>query len=636
MNLDSSEKDFEALINAIPHLAWMATPDGDVYWFNDRFYEYTGKTFEEVKNPNSPILRDEKSRKEIADAWVRSFTTGTPFECLEQIRRRDGRFRWFMMRALPVHDDTGAITRWVGTCTDVDEQTNFQRQLTDTLEIMSDTFLAIDKSWTISQVNAVLLRETGLQREDLVGRDFRDVFLSYPGGHESKYWTEYHRLMRDRVPVAFEEFHEPYGMWTSTRAYPTSEGGFTIFSVDITAKKRAEEEMRKTKEEAERANALKSAFLANMSHEIRTPLGAMLGFADLLRDPGLSAAERSSYLDILTRNGRQLSVIIDDILDLSKVEAGHLSLEFVPTSPESIAADVIALMMVKARDKELKLDYASDISTPKLVTSDPGRVRQVLLNLVTNAVKFTLAGSVQISSSGFVDSEGRQMVSFKVSDSGIGIDSAQQERIFGSFVQADGSMTRRFGGTGLGLALSRRLACALGGNVVLESSALNRGSTFTFTFQDRPEKRVSDTPRSLAASSPAQTASAKTSLRGTKVLIVDDSLDNQQIISTFLTKAGVIVTAAANGVEGSDKALAGDYDLILMDIQMPIMDGYTATRLLRERGYKKPIIALTAHAMNEDRKRALEIGCTDHLPKPIVRETLIETVARYATEAAMA
>ncbi|RYZ73598.1 MAG: PAS domain S-box protein [Proteobacteria bacterium] len=237
----------------------------------------------------------------------------------------------------------------------------------------------------------------------------------------------------------------------------------TVF--DIHEQKLATVELEKAKEraeaaqlEAERANELKSAFLANMSHEIRTPLGAMMGFADLLRDPGVTATERASYVDILYRNGESLSVIINDILDLSKVEAGHMTLEYVDTYPEQISQDVVSLLRVKTKEKGLVLESTFDPDTPESIVADPTRVRQILLNIVGNAIKFTPFGSVKIHGYGCKTDSGASAICFEVSDTGIGITEEQREKIFETFVQADGTMTRRFGGTGLGLALSRRLA----------------------------------------------------------------------------------------------------------------------------------------------------------------------------------
>ncbi|HVK62699.1 MAG TPA: response regulator, partial [Bdellovibrionales bacterium] len=387
--------------------------------------------------------------------------------------------------------------------------------------------------------------------------------------------------------------------------------------VDVTDRRRAEQKQKElltnlnaTKEEAERANHLKSAFLANMSHEIRTPLGAMIGFADLLRDPGLTINERSNYVDILARNGESLSVIINDILDLSKVEAGHMTLELTDASPSEIAEDVVSLLRVKAKEKGLVFEFNQDSSTPQSIVSDPTRIRQILLNIAGNAIKFTQFGSVKVRSFGCESANGRRAVCFEVTDTGIGIPESQIENIFEMFVQADGSMTRRFGGTGLGLALSRSLARSLGGEVSITRTGLGKGSTFLITIEDHPERRNSTavpSPKERSATTGAPTVS----LEGLKVLVVDDSADNRQLIWHLLNKRGALIDTAENGLLGYRKALAGNFDVVLMDIQMPEMDGYTATHKLRTAGYQKPIIALTAHAMSEVRQKCLNVGCSD-------------------------
>ncbi len=611
-------------------MAWMARPDGSVYWYNQKWYDYTGKTVEEMMGWGWQSILEPETVPEIVTAWTQTVATGSSWERILKIKGKDGQFRWFLARGVPLRDESGRITRWVGTSTDIDEPIRLKRQITETLDGMSDSFFAIDKNWKITQVNAILLERAHVTRDQIMGRDFRDVFLSAPEAKKSKFWTEYHRLMQDRVPVNFEEYYAPLDIWTAVRAYPTSDGGMTVFAPVITERKRAEIAMRAAKEEAERANALKSAFLANMSHEIRTPLGAMIGFAHLLREPGLSLEDRSNYIDILLRNGEQLSVIINDILDLSKVEADYLKFRFVPTNPEAIAADVVSLLRVSANEKGLSLEYVRDGSTPSEVISDPVRVRQVLLNLVNNALKFTDVGSVKIRSFGFENEHGRRVSAFEVTDTGIGISKDQCSRLFEMFVQADGSMTRRFGGTGLGLSLSRKLARSLGGDVVVTASTPKVGSTFLFTFEDRPEKRTQDDDDTESLMAPVKAVSeAERPLEAMKILVVDDSADNRQLVSRFLTKAGAVVATAENGIEGYKKAFEDHYDLVLMDIQMPIMDGYTATQHLRERGYRKPIIALTAHALNEVRRKALSVGCTDHLAKPINPKALIATVARY-------
>ena len=421
--------------------------------------------------------------------------------------------------------------------------------------------------------------------------------------------------------------------WVDLSLTPVKKENGEVLSItatgfDITERVRLQDNLKVAKVEAELASELKSAFLANMSHEIRTPLGAMLGFADLLRDPNVTPGERAKYVNILTRNGAQLSVLIDDILDLSKVEAGALNLEYINAHHASIGSDIVSLLNVKAKDKDLALEYSAEASTPEIITSDPTRIRQILLNLVGNAIKFTQFGSVKIHTYGCHSEDGLASLCFKVSDTGIGMDEQQQSKLFQSFSQADETTTRRFGGTGLGLALSRRLARALGGDITVVRSQPNVGTTFLVKIPDRPEMRSAPedtfkienrTPHELGDSA----------LNNFNILVVDDSPDNQQLIWRYLTKAGAVVQSAENGQLGYKAAITGNFDLVLMDIQMPIMDGYTATQKLRESGYRKPIIALTAHAMNDIRKKALQVGFTDHLTKPINVTELIAVIAKY-------
>lgn len=399
----------------------------------------------------------------------------------------------------------------------------------------------------------------------------------------------------------------------------------------VTEKVLARQEIQKAREDAERANELKSAFLANMSHEIRTPLGAMLGFADLLRDPGLSNNERANFIDIMSRNGENLNVIINDILDLSKVEAGHLTLEYTDVSVEQVAAEVVSLLRVKAKEKDLVLEYNFDEETPKSIVADPTRIRQILLNLVGNAIKFTSFGSVELRGYGCKADDGADAICFEVKDTGIGVPSSQFDQIFKVFVQADNSMTRKFGGTGLGLALSRSLAREMGGDVEVVESKEGVGTTFKVTIKDQPTKRNSKADQKVVAET---VQLDERPLNGLRILVVDDAPDNQQLIWRYLTKRGAFVESAENGFLGYRKALSENFDLVLMDIQMPVMDGYTATAKLREAGFRKPVIALTAHAMSEIRKKALNVGYTDHLTKPINVNELVSSILRYTAEAA--
>lgn len=379
--------------------------------------------------------------------------------------------------------------------------------------------------------------------------------------------------------------------------------------------------------DVQKTSQYKTAFLANMSHEIRTPLGAMLGFANLLRDPNLSLKERTHFIDILSRNGESLNVIINDILDLSKVEAGQFVVEYVEVDPNQIVSEIISLLKEKANENGLILEYQPKVTTPKSFVSDPTRLRQILLNLVSNAIKFTKSGTVKITSYGSTNDLGHRSVCFEIADTGIGISEERREDIFEMFVQADETMARRFGGTGLGLSLARKLATAIGGEVSILSTTLGKGSTFLFKAKDMSAELITiQSPVVLGKKNEPRT----NALDDVKVLIVDDSADNRELFSYYLSRYGAIVATAENGEVGYQKAMTEDFDVVIMDIQMSVMDGYTSTQNLRAAGYQKPIIALTAHAMSEIKQKCLDAGFTSYLTKPIDAYQLITTIEQLS------
>lgn len=398
------------------------------------------------------------------------------------------------------------------------------------------------------------------------------------------------------------------------KGVPTSLNGTLV---DVTAEKQYQEDLEKALQTAESANSLKSSFLANMSHEIRTPLGAILGFTDLLLDPNLEAEERSRYLKVIQRNGDSLSRLINDILDLSKVESGHLDVERIPVSVKSIVAEVISLLEVRAKEKDIYLIAEYTVPPPDLIVTDPVRLKQILVNLIGNALKFTDNGGVRLR----IHSQKGEM-QFFVEDTGVGIDMAHKDKLFKPFSQADNSTTRVFGGTGLGLALSSKLADLLGGSIKLVTSKIGVGSVFLFSMKNLREISAEPTVANTATATPDQR------LKDFKILMCEDSPDIQKLLRLVLRKEGVIFELASNGQEGFEKAMAGEYDIVLMDIQMPILDGYLATKKLREAGFKKPIVALTAHAMSDEKERCFAVGCNEYLSKPIDREKLISTIYR--------
>lgn len=408
--------------------------------------------------------------------------------------------------------------------------------------------------------------------------------------------------------------------------------GVIALGHDVTEIKRGEVELAAAKAKAEEANRSKSEFLANMSHEIRTPLGAVLGFADLMRDGSLSQAERDKYSEIVHRNGHQLSNLISDILDLSKIEAGHLTIEHLVVSIPSLVAEVTSSLRTQAAAKGVRLVVEPWDHAPERICSDPLRMRQVLMNLLGNAIKFTHAGEIKVSLQYREPEEAkRAVIVIRVHDTGIGIAREKQLHLFAPFAQADSSMSRKYGGTGLGLALSRHLAKMLGGDVRLVWSEAGQGSMFEASFEALlPEDCPDYAPSAVNPHTSSRKEAVKPRLMGIRILVAEDSPDNQLLLKRVLVGQGAEVEFCSNGQDAVVKALASRYDVILMDIQMPVMNGYEATRSLRDSGYRGPIIALTAHALKEERERSLNAGCDDHLTKPLEKEKLIAAVEHFS------
>ena len=386
---------------------------------------------------------------------------------------------------------------------------------------------------------------------------------------------------------------------------------------------------------AQAATRAKNEFLANMSHELRTPMTAILGHTDLLIDEDVSNEERDSHAKVICRNGQLLLELLNSVLDLSKIEAGGMVVEQTDCSLCELVDDVVWSMRPRAAEKGLNLqvDYAYPLQ--KTVQTDPTRLRQILLNLVDNAIKFTEQGCVRITVRSTQGSRGEPRMQFAVADTGIGMTGEQKNRIFQPFVQADSSTTRRFGGTGLGLTISKRMAELLGGGIEVESE-LGKGSTFTVTVDPGPLAGVpvlTAPPRASADQRKPATVCPVQKLQG-RVLLAEDGPDNRRLIRFILEKAGLQVDLAENGRIACEKTHAAEsqgkpYDLIVMDMQMPELDGYEATRRLRQDGCCRPIIALTAHAMAGDRERCLEAGCDDYAAKPINRAELLTLIAGY-------
>jgi signal transduction histidine kinase/ActR/RegA family two-component response regulator len=396
---------------------------------------------------------------------------------------------------------------------------------------------------------------------------------------------------------------------------------------------RINEQLRAEKLRAERAVGARSQFLANMSHEIRTPMTAILGFVDLLGEPDHTPQEQQEWLRIIRTNGQHLLALINDILDLSRIESGNMPLEWLPCDPAELVDDVVQMLRARAQHKGLEFGAERRGPLPSRLRGDPTRLRQILINLASNAIKFTDRGHVRLR----VSMRGERgdsdlAIAFDVEGSGIGMTPEQCERVFQSFTQADDSMSRRYGGTGLGLAISRSLAELMGGVLSVRSEP-GAGSTFRLLLPTGPLDDVewSDSAASALRGSPSAAPDGGAARLEARILLAEDSPDNRRLIERVLGRAGISVDSAEDGASANARALAAleagvPYDVILMDMQMPRMSGYDATRALRSAGYTGAILALTAHATEDAREQCLQAGCDDYVAKPIDRSLLLARI----------
>jgi PAS domain S-box-containing protein len=643
--LAQSEANFRELADALPVIIWTATPEGYVDWYNAWWLDYLGlpRGTRWDDNATLPMHPDDVARTNMI--WYETVAQGRTFHMEQRFRRgSDGEYRWHQVHGVPIRDSDGRLIRYIGANTDIHDQ----KILADELQLAKSKLQAAFQgarlgAWyldlgsgkiTYSEGTAAVLGlkdpqedlshfiETHIHPDDR--RDRRQIIGTSLQSREDYadefriFDTEGHiRHIVSRGRILSDAQGEPYAL--------------TGIVMDITERRQLEASLLQAKEAAEAANATKTSFLANMSHEIRTPLGAIIGFADLLKDENLDPEERDQFVETISRNAKALTRIIDDILDLAKVEAGRLDIEEIEFSLFDLIQEVLELFKDKVRQKGIDLQFKMEDDFPRRIISDPTRIRQILINLVGNAVKFTTRGSVTIQVEAPWQVVDKAQIEIKVRDTGIGLTPSQQEKLFEPFVQADNSTTRKYGGTGLGLVLSRRLAHALGGNIMISDCGEGQGCTFIMTFVSGIPARLSERleKRSSRPAPAPHKLRQKQTLERLNVLLADDSADNRLLVSRMLNAHGATVTVAQDGEEAIHKALDSDFDLVLMDIQMPRVDGYEAARALRMYGYKKPIIALTAHAMAEERARTRAAGCDSHLTKPLNSRELIETIKMF-------
>ncbi|MFY9629701.1 MAG: PAS domain S-box protein [Methylocystis sp.] len=611
-----------------------------------------------------PISYQEAESFFVASSWSgvhaaveKCVATGEPFEVDAELKLRDGAVRWVSMQGEAIHDKSGTAIKLRGTVQDISVRKTAERALKESEELLRlfiehvPVDLAMfDREMRYLALNQRWKARLALTREDIIGQCHYDLFPV------SRHWKDAHKrgLEGEVVLEPEDRFERQDGSieWLRWEVRPWRKndgliGGIVIFSEDITTLKQARDEilqlnaeleirveertrqLAEASKKAEVANAAKSAFLANMSHEIRTPMNAILGMSrQLMRDaPTPRQADRLARID---EAGRHLLMIINDVLDLSKIEAGRLELEQRDFDVASLFDHVRSLIVDQARAKGLKVVLDLD-HTPMRLCGDITRLRQALLNYASNAVKFTERGAITVRAHPIAEDDASILVCFEVQDTGIGLSPDVAAKLFGPFEQADASTTRKYGGTGLGLAINRRLAELMGGDVGVRSEA-GKGSIFWFTARLR---------RAETAAPGDAAAKVGEDMRfpaGTRVLLVEDVAVNREVAQELLESAGLAVDLANNGREAVSAALSKDHDLILMDIQMPEMDGLTATRLLRAspQWATKPIIAMSANVFEEDRRACEEAGMNDFVVKPVDPRELFQALRSWLPEAAPA
>ncbi len=501
--------------------------------------------------------------------------------------------------------------------------------ISNILESITDGFLAIDRNLNFKYVNPAAEKILNAKRNELIGRKLSDIF---PETLALKFYKEFEKAMYESVKSVFTEYYPPVDKWFEMNVYPSSDG-ISIYFQDITGRKKAESELKSARDAAEKANRAKSDFLAMMSHEIRTPMNAIIGFADMLQETNLNARQLDYIKNIQTGSGI-LATLISDILDFSRIEAGRIDIETVEFNIFEIIDDVINISYAAAAEKGLRLIREYDYTLNYNVLSDPYRLRQILLNLVTNSIKFTEKGDIKLAAKIISQSAEKIKIKFSVIDCGIGIASDKLELIFSPFVQADGTITRKYGGSGLGLAISNRLVMLLGGDKINVTSIEGEGSDFNFIIDFKKGSRCEERHSIESVSEPCLVKQNSLCYR---LLLVEDNPLNVKLIKSYCEKAGHYVDIAENGVTALDMLTAGShYDIVLMDIQMPVMDGLETVRRIRKSGLSVPVIAMTAAAMKSDREACEKAGMNAYISKPVKLKELSLLMEKTIMEAGTA
>ena len=670
--LREREAEFRTLAAAMPQIVWSASGTGELIYLNRHWMEHTGRSLADGLGDGWLNAVHEADRAALLAARCKGVAQGQVFSVEARLQRANGGYGWWLFRGVPVTDDSGRVVKWVGTCTDIDELKMANRELhrqRSELRALFDLVPAMvwfkDRDGRIVQINERAASGTGLGIRQAVGRNVAEL---YPHAGE-EYAAEDRDILASGRPLLnkVERAISPTGeeIWLQSDKVPYRDEsgnviGFVVMKQDITERVRAEDTMREmnasleervrqrtaelaqAREEAERANAAKSTFLATMSHEIRTPMSGILGLLELLDLTPLDGQQRST-LSVARESGSELKRIIDGILDFAKIEADSLELDPAPASLRQVVDVLCRLHGPGAAAKGVRLAASVDPAVGNTLQFDALRLTQILNNLVNNAIKFTERGSIRIDARVVEATATRQQLHVTVQDSGVGIPAAQVARLFQPFAQATAHTSTRFGGTGLGLFISRKLAELMGGSLTLESQP-GQGTTFTLCIAlDLCEDgaNVADDAEAarrrldaLLAMRPAAPSPLEAEAGGTLLLVVDDHPINRMVLVRQLATLGYAAEAAADGLAAIAAWESGRFTAIITDCNMPRMDGFALARAVRERERKLgrarvPIIGCTANALDTASQACLDAGMDDSITKPVGLEEICAKLDRW-------
>jgi PAS domain S-box-containing protein len=669
--LEESEKQFRLMAELMPQKIWTSDAVGNKNYFNKTLLDYVGIPGEALKGRGWKKIIHPDDRKRNEEVWQQSVSTGNDYEAENRLLRKDGVYLWHLTRAVALRDEDGRIKGWVGSKTEIQEQkeqkevleksmaartfelkeanqelelkhrelfitkekllTEYSRSL---IEASLDPLVTINTEGKVTDMNQATINITGISREKLTGSDFFDYFTE-----PQKARTVYEQVFANgsiaNSPLTLRHTDNKLtDVLLNGSVYKDGKGkvqGVVLVARDVTEEKRIATELTEAivfaelatgmaedaKAKAEDAVKAKQQFLSNMSHEIRTPMNAIIGFTKVVLKTELNVKQRE-YLNAIKQSGNSMIVLINDILDLAKVDAGKMTFEKMPFKLESSISAMVHLFEAKIEEKNLKLIKDYDKHIPEVLLGDPVRLHQIILNLVSNAVKFTAKGNITIAVKLLKEDQEHATIEFAISDTGIGISEGKLETIFENFQQASSGTSRLYGGTGLGLAIVKQLVEGQHGTIQVQSKP-EAGSTFRFTlaFQKTNDRAEPDT----------ELLELDTELKHIKVLVVEDMALNQLLMKTLLDDFGFERDIAANGKIAIEKLAKKNYDIVLMDLQMPEMNGFEATEHIRNTMRSTiPIIALTADVTTVDLEKCKAVGMNDYIAKPVDERVLYSKI----------